>query len=59
MVRILCTALNAKTGPHFKLLADASHNCLLPDRSLDLWNEEVLTVPTGYTTGRHKWRLEY
>ena len=43
MVRVLCTALNAETGPHFKLLTDAGHECLVPDRSLDLWNNEVLT----------------
>ena len=43
MVRVLCTALNAESGPHFKLLTDAGHECLIPDRSLDLWNNDVLT----------------
>ena len=43
MVRVLCSALNAETGPHFKLLADAGYECVVPDRSLDLWNNEVLT----------------
>ena len=43
MVRVLCTALNAESGPHFKLLTDAGHECLIPDRSLDLWNSDVLT----------------
>ena len=43
MVRVLCTALNAETGPHFKLLADAGYECVVPDRSKDLWNNEVLT----------------
>jgi len=42
MVRVLCTALNAEAGPHFKLLADAGHECLVPDRSRDLWNKDVL-----------------
>ena len=42
MVRVLCTALNAEAGPHFKLLADAGHECLVPDRSRDLWNNDVL-----------------
>ena len=43
MVRVLCTALNAESGPHFKLLTDAGHECLVPDRLLDLWNNEILT----------------
>jgi len=43
MVRVLCTALNGETGPHFKLLADAGYECVVPDRSQDLWNNEVLT----------------
>jgi len=43
MVRVLCTALNAETGPHFKLLTDAGHECLVPDRSLNLWDPGVLT----------------
>ena len=43
MVRVLCTALNAETGPHFQMFADAGHECLVPDRSLDLWNADVLT----------------
>ncbi len=42
MVRVLCTALNAESGPHFKILADAGHECLVPDRSRDLWNNDVL-----------------
>lgn len=42
MVRVLCTALNAESGPHFKMLADAGHECLVPDRSRDLWNNDVL-----------------
>jgi D-3-phosphoglycerate dehydrogenase len=42
MVRVLCTALNGESGPHFKMLADAGHECLVPDRSLDLWNNDVL-----------------
>ena len=42
MVRVLCTALNAETGPHFQMLADAGHECLVPDRSLDLRNADVL-----------------
>ncbi len=43
MVCVLCTALNGETGPHFKLLADAGYECVVPDRSQDLWNNEVLT----------------
>ena len=43
MVRVLCTALNAETGPHFKLFTEAGHECLVPDRALNLWNNEVLT----------------
>jgi len=42
MVRVLCTALNAESGPHFKMLADAGHECLVPDRTQDLWNNDVL-----------------
>lgn len=42
MVRVLCTALNAETGPHFQMLADAGHECCVPDRSRDLWNHDVL-----------------
>lgn len=42
MVRVLCTALNAETGPHFKLFADAGHECLVPDRSRNLWNNDIL-----------------
>ncbi len=43
MVRVLCTALNAETGPHFQMFADAGHECLVPDRSLNLWNADVLS----------------
>jgi len=42
MVRVLCTALNGESGPHFQMLADAGHECHVPDRSRDLWNNEVL-----------------
>lgn len=42
MVRVLCTALNGETGPHFKLLQDAGHECCVPDRSRDLWKNDVL-----------------
>lgn len=42
MVRVLCTALNAESGPHFKLLEDAGYECLVPDRTRDLWNSDVL-----------------
>lgn len=42
MVRVLCTALNGESGPHFKMLTDAGHECLVPDRSRDLWNNDVL-----------------
>ncbi len=43
MVRVLCTALNAESGPHFDLLQSAGHDCVVVDRSLDLWNANVLT----------------
>ncbi len=43
MVRVLCTALNGESGPHFQLLKDAGHECHVVDRSLDLWNPDVLT----------------
>lgn len=42
MVRVLCTALNAESGPHFRMLTDAGHECHVPDRSRDLWNNNVL-----------------
>ena len=42
MVRVLCTALNGESGPHFKMLEEAGHECLVPDRSRDLWNNDVL-----------------
>lgn len=42
MVRVLCTALSAESGPHFQMLADAGHECHVPDRSRDLWNNDVL-----------------
>lgn len=42
MVRVLCTALSAETGPHFRMLADAGHECLVPDRSRNLWDNDVL-----------------
>jgi D-3-phosphoglycerate dehydrogenase len=42
MVRVLCTALNGESGPHFKMLEEAGHECLVPDRSRDLWNNAVL-----------------
>jgi D-3-phosphoglycerate dehydrogenase len=42
MVRVLCTALNAESGPHFQMLTDAGHECHVPDRSRDLWNNSVL-----------------
>ena len=42
MIRVLCTALNAESGPHFQILADAGHECVVVDRSLDLWNPTVL-----------------
>lgn len=43
MVRVLCSALNSETGPHFRMFADAGHQCLVPDRSLNLWDADVLT----------------
>jgi phosphoglycerate dehydrogenase-like enzyme len=43
MIRVLCTALNAESGPHFQILADAGHECHVVDRSLDLWNPAVLS----------------
>jgi len=42
MVRVLCTALNGESGPHFQMLADAGHECHVPDRSRDLWSNDVL-----------------
>ncbi len=42
MVRVLCTALNGESGPHFKMFADAGYDCHVPDRSRDLWNNDVL-----------------
>ncbi len=43
MPRILCTALNAETGPHFDMLKAAGFECDVVPRSLDLWNTEALT----------------
>lgn len=43
MIRVLCTALNAESGPHFQILANAGHECHVVDRSLDLWNPAVLS----------------
>ncbi len=43
MLRVLCTALNVESGPHFQLLQDAGFDCQVVDRSLNLGNPEVLT----------------
>ncbi|MEZ6060348.1 MAG: phosphoglycerate dehydrogenase [Planctomycetaceae bacterium] len=43
MPRILCTALNAETGPHFDTLKAAGFECDVVPRNLNLWNEDVLT----------------
>ena len=59
MVSIFGAALNAETSPHLKLLADVGHECLLAARSLDLLNDELMTIPTGDTSGRREWRREY
>lgn len=49
MVRVLCTALSSESGPHFRMLADTGHECHVPDRSRDLWNNDVLIdVLQGY-----------
>ncbi|MCA9037287.1 MAG: phosphoglycerate dehydrogenase [Planctomycetaceae bacterium] len=43
MIRVLCTALSVETGAHFKLLRDAGFECNVVDRSLNLWDETVLS----------------
>ncbi len=43
MIKVLCTALNAESGPHFKMLQSAGHECAVVDRDLDLWDADVLT----------------
>ena len=42
MVRVLCTALNGESGPHFGMLQDAGHECCVVDRRLNLWDPAVL-----------------
>lgn len=42
MARVLCTALSSEIGPHFELLNKAGHECLVPDRSRNLWDNDVL-----------------
>lgn len=42
MVRVLCTALNGESGPHFGMLRDAGHECCVVDRKLNLWDPAVL-----------------
>ncbi len=39
---VKCCALMADEGPHFEILEQAGFNVERVDRSLDLWNEEVL-----------------
>lgn len=43
MLRVLCTALNVESGPHFQLLRDAGFDCQVVDRSLNLADPAVLT----------------
>lgn len=43
MPKALCTALSTETGPHFQLLADAGFECVVVDRSLNLWDTATLT----------------
>ncbi len=42
MVRVLCTALNGESGPHFGMLQEAGHECCVVDRRLNLWDPTVL-----------------
>lgn len=43
MLRVLCTALNVESGPHFQLLNDAGFDCQVVDRKLNLSDPAVLT----------------
>lgn len=49
MPRVLVTSLNGEAGPHFNLFAENGFEVDIVDRSLDLWQEDVLITATkGY-----------
>ncbi len=43
MPKVVCTSLNAEAGPHFEVLAAAGWECVVADRSLDLFQPGPLT----------------
>lgn len=49
MPRVLCTALNTETGPHFELLGAAGFEVTVVDRSRNLYQSETLReVAVGF-----------
>lgn len=49
MPRVLCTALNTDEGPHFQIFRNSGWTCDVVDRSLNLWDGDVLAKAiSGY-----------
>ncbi len=49
MPRVLCTALNTETGPHFEALQQAGFEVTVVDRSISIYrNDVLLQVAAGY-----------
>jgi hypothetical protein len=49
MPRVLCTALTTDSGPHFQIFQNSGWSCDAVNRSLNLWDPDVLArAISGY-----------